>query len=129
MKRRVLLTANAAVGVIIICLSLLGLFQSNNVSDRQSAFLYLGFGALFCLVSYGLLIRSCLLVTLGSIPIIVVAAATSFILLFAPFAWGDSNLRTVYMLQAISLSFAGLQIVGLIDVFATHRNRERNKDA
>ena len=50
-------------------------------------------------------------------------------LLFAPFAWGDSNIGIVYLLQLISLCLAVLQIVGLIDVFAAHKNTKSNEDA
>lgn len=127
MRRRIQLTANAAIGVIIISLSVFGLLQSKNMSDRQSAFLFLGFGMLFCLVSYGLWMRSRLLIILSSVPIIVVSAVTSFILLFAPLAWGDSNIGTVYMLQFFSLSFIVLQIVSLVSAFVAHQNRHGDK--
>ena len=129
MRRRILLTANAAIGVIMISLSVFGLLQSKNMSDRQSAFLFLGFGALFCFVSYGLWMRSRLLVILSSVPIIVVAAVMSFILLFAPLAWGGSNIGTVYMLQFFSLSFVVLQIVSLVNAFVAHQNRHGDKGA
>ena len=129
MKRRILIAANAVVSVIIICLSGLGLFVSHNASDRNSALLYLGFGASFCVVSYSLWIRSRLLAALVSIPLILVLGMSSFMLLFAPLAWGDSNIRTVYLLQLTSLLLAVLQIVGLIDVFATHKKSQRDKDA
>jgi len=128
MKQKVLLSANAAMGAIIICLSIFGLVQSTNVSDRYSALLPLGCGVLFCLVSYGLWIRSRLLVSLGSIPVIVVSVAASIILLFAPFAWGDSNIGTVYILQFISLSSAVLQVTSLRTVFAPDKNRNGNED-
>jgi NADH:ubiquinone oxidoreductase subunit K len=121
MKRGIVLTANAAAGVIIICLSTFGLFQSTNVGDRQGALLGLGFGILFCLVAYGLWIRSRLLVTLSSVPIILVTATASFILLFASFAWGEGNMGTVYLLQFLSLSFIVLQVVSFLDVFAVRQ--------
>jgi NADH:ubiquinone oxidoreductase subunit K len=129
MKRTVLITANATVGVITISLSIFGLFHSTSVSDRQSALLLLGFGALFCVVAYGLWTRSRLLVTLSSVPIILIAAVASFILVFAPLAWGDSNIGTVYTLQFLSLSFAVLQIASLLHVFAAKHTNNGDKEA
>jgi hypothetical protein len=129
MKRRILITANAAVGVIIICLSFLGRLVSHSVADRHSALVFFGFGAWFCVVSYSLWIGSRLLATFTSAPLILVLGVASFMLLFAPFAWGDSNIGIVYLLQLTSLCLAVLQIVGLIDVFAAHKNSKSNEDA
>jgi hypothetical protein len=112
---------NAVVGGVIVGLSIFGMVHSKNVSDRQSAFFFLGFGALFWPVSYGLWIRSRLLVTLISIPIIVVAGGAGFVLLFAPLAWSDSNIGTAYTLQFLSLFFAVLEIASLLNVFASQR--------
>jgi NADH:ubiquinone oxidoreductase subunit K len=103
--------------------------MSHNISDRNSALLYLGIGVSFCIVPYGLWIRSRVLVSLISIPLILMLGAVSFMLLFAPFAWGDSNIKTVYLLQLSSLFLAALQIGGLIDVFSARTSMKRNRNA
>ncbi len=121
MNRNFFIDANVAVAVIFVCMGLYGRLAAHTTGDQSDALVFVTAGMWFALISVGHAAGSRVLVTVTSVPAVIVGALYVFVLLFAPLAWGDSNAVTAYALQAVGLLLIVVQIAGLIAVFYENR--------
>jgi hypothetical protein len=115
---------NAVVAMGFVSLSVHVFSTAAFTADRNDAVLYLGVATWFGLISFGHAIKNRALVAVTSAVVILASLCFMFLLLFAPLAWGDSNMPMIYMLQATLLLIIALQIAGLIALFASSGERK-----
>ena len=118
MIHKIVIIANGAFALGFLLLGVYGSIVSDNMGGRQSAVLSVVAGFWIASIVIGLLFRRRVLVLLLSIPVIGFALLFAFILLFAPLAWGNSNLATAYGLQVVALGLILIQIAGILAVFS-----------
>ena len=121
--RRIISWLNVAVAFAFAAVAMYGLTASGSHIDRE-AFGYIGVGIWFGLIASAVHAQSRIFVTLLSAPLMLALLVFMFILLFAPFAWGESNMGTVYVLWAGNILLLVLQLAGLMVVYSRNASGE-----
>lgn len=95
-------------------------FESTGERDAAAIFVFAGFW--MGVNAFAVYRRILSMVIAFSVPVVLVAAAFALVLVFAPLAWGPSNMPAVYVLQAIATLVTVIQIAAIAAVYASNRS-------
>jgi hypothetical protein len=118
LKGMALAPANATIAVLVGVLGAWGVAMPGIRADRSDGITLLAIAACFAVVAVGLRLRSRLLVTLFSIPLLLFGAMLAVVLFYAPFSWGEGNAPNTRLLQGIVVAMLALLVAGLVSVFS-----------
>jgi len=129
MNCRLLAITNAAIAALLFGFGVYTLVVAGGSVDADFGAVILLSSCWLAANSFAVFRRSLPMVLILAIPVVMVAALFVLMLLFAPLAWGDSNMPMVYLLQGTALFVAAIQIASIAAVVAARTKKPENGEA